>query len=439
MKPLKIAVEYERGLHHAQDFTVADVAIPFLYHPLNMSKDVKTKYFHEEGTLHQTEFNSLPASSLAELCLDFLKAEELRDKICAELVDENTPISGTGAGLATINARNLHRIYGYETIFGEKATERLIRISGIHLHIDQNLERLTDQFNALTALLPTIAFTSTSPISHEGKNSMNCHRYHTIADPKEGVFVIPATKDIPKWSENRSYIASIKELEKRNKERYSRWNDEFSNTYNRHKNKNLPLDYNPKSFMLHFTEETTGYPDVRFRPDMGQGTFELRINDSAPLDIVLAQAGLVLGYMNQIMLGDIPVTVAENNHKNDNYQFNKKSVILPNRCMLDHYTDLAMNYGLENPQVRDYLSALCDFAKKGLSDEEQPYLKPYFEMLSTGENVATQLLKSLGHKIIYSPQDGALANRFVWEKHQQAVQTLQEKTGYQRGSLLCAE
>src|SRR3989344_9536820 len=165
MKPLQIAVEYERGLHHAHDFTVADVAIPFLYHPLNMSKEVKTKYFHEEGTLHQTEFNSLPASSLAELCLDFLKAEELSDKICVELGVVNIPISETGAGLATINARKMHRIYGYETIFGEKATERLIRISGIHLHIDQYPERLTDQFNALTALLPTIAFTSTSPIS----------------------------------------------------------------------------------------------------------------------------------------------------------------------------------------------------------------------------------------------------------------------------------
>jgi len=257
---------------------------------------------------------------------------------------------------------------------------------------------------------------------------MNCHRYHTIADPKEGVFAA-----IP---EERGYITLLEELQERDRERHSKWASAFDSPWNQHKNKDLPLTYNFRSFLQYFTIETTGYPDVRFRPGIGQGTYELRINDSVPLDIVIAQAALVSGYINQIMLNQIPVTIAEDTVQDDGkYQFHPKGVMLPNNDTLNHFTEVAMNYGLKNPQVQEYLSALCEFAKNGLPQEEQSYLEPYFEMLGSGQNVASQLLRHLGHKIIYSSQDAATANKFVWEKHQQAVQTLQEKIGYQRGHL----
>lgn len=419
MKPLHIAVEYERGLHN-QDFTVTDVAPTFLSHPLNINEQGETKYFHQEGTLHQTEFNSLPHLTIPDLCRDFLEAEELSDKIGAELGVVNVPISETGAGLAKINPAVMHRVHGYQTIFGKDAVDRLIRISGIHLHVDQYKERLADQFNALTALRPTIAFTSTSALTHKGENNLNCHRYNTIADPKKGVFAA-----IP---EERGYITLLEELQKRDRERHSKWASAFDSPWNRHKNKDLPLTYNFRSFLQNFTIETTGYPDVRFRPGIGQGTYELRINDSVPLDIVIAQAALVSGYINQIMLNQIPVTITEDTLKDDGkYQFHKNAVILPNIETLDHLTYVAMNSGLRDPQVQEYLSALYDFAKNGLPVEEQHYLQPYAEMLSTGQNLATQIMRMLGHQIIYSPQDGALANKFIWEKHQQAVQVLRDR------------
>ena len=240
MKSLKIAVEYERGLHDAATFMVVNRAPDFLYHPLNIEHSLlqkvctrlqkflkfpldaekgETKYFHEEGTLHQDEFNSLPASSLDELCADFLKAEEISDHICKELGAVNIPISENGAGRAKINPGVQHRIYGYEAVFGKEAVERLIKISGIHLHLDQYKPRLGDQFNALTALRPIIALTSTSPISHQGENSANCHRYKIFADPNYGVFAA-----VP---EEIKYISRIEDLMARDKRRHETWVKRF--------------------------------------------------------------------------------------------------------------------------------------------------------------------------------------------------------------------
>ncbi|HLD39821.1 MAG TPA: hypothetical protein VJB13_01645 [Candidatus Nanoarchaeia archaeon] len=433
MKPLQIAVEYERGLHHAHDFRVANLASEFLSHRLNLDERGNTKYFHREGTRHQTEYNSLrPLSNLNLLCMEFLKAEELSDRISAELGVLNIPISETSAGVAEINPEVMNRVYGYQTIFGNEAVKKLIRISGIHLHVDQFPGRLADQFNALTALRPTIALTSTSSISYLGENKVNCHRYKIIADPKEGVFA--------KIPEERGYINSMEELERRDQERHNKWSTEFANSYNRRHSKGLPLTYNLDSFLEHFPVEKTGYPDVRNRPNMGKGTFELRINDTAPLNIVLGQAALVLGYNRRILLDTIPVNIAENNFKNDGkYQFHQNGVLLPNQDTLDYYTLQARDHGLENPQVREYLSALCEFAQEGLSAHEQHYLKPYVEMLASGQNLASELLRMLGHKIHYSPQDGALANQFIWNKHQHSIQSLQDKIAYQRGVYVCVE
>lgn len=436
MKQLKIAVEYERGLHNASDFTVANVAPNFLGHLLNVEeKDGKkeTKYFHNEGTLHQTEFNSQPASSLNQLCLDFLKAEELNDRLSAELGVVNIPISETGAGLAEINPAVMHRVHGYQTIFGKEAVQRLIRISGIHLHIDQYKERAVDQFNALTALRPTIAFTSTSAISHQRKNSMNCHRYHAISDPSDGVFAT-----IP---EERGYISSIEELIDRDQRRYTLWLGAFSNPWYRRNNPDLPLTYTVESFRKYFQPENTGYPDIRNRPDIGQGTFELRINDTAPLDLIPAQAGLVLGFCNRILLQDnLAVEIAQ---KDFDYGFEgRKSVLLPNIETLDYYlSSLAMQEGLEleNREVRDYNQALLGFAIKGIPAEEQHYFDPYVEILNSGKNMASQILTHLGHKEQYSESESAQANKLVWEKHQQAMRELEQKIGYKRGQLLCAE
>ena len=420
MKPLQIAVEYERGLHHGTNFTVADLAPQFLSHLLN--KDEKRgeakAYFVKEGTCHQVEFNSLPASSLTELVRDFLKAEEISDRISAELGVVNISISETGAGIAKINdydEKVINRIRGYQTIFGKEAVQKLIRISGIHIHIDQYQDRLVDQFNVLTALRPTIALTSTSSISHQGENSVNCHRYITIADPIEGVFAA-----IP---EERRYIKSMEDLVKRDKDRYEKWVAAFASTWNRHVAEGLPLTYNLNTFKKNFNIENTGYPDVRFRPRIGKGTYELRINDTAPLDIVMAQAALVFGYINRIMQEGIPVEMSQSQQ----HQFHSRKVLLPSSEKWDEYTSYAVQSGLQNPELNQYLYSLLEFAEQGLPEPEQHFLQPFYNLLSEG-NIASQLLHRLGHKPHYSPAEAALANQWMWERHKKGVADIQERT-----------
>lgn len=415
MKPLQIAVEYERGLHHANTFRVASLAAQFLSHPLNNDGKRESDYFVEEGTDHQTEFNSIPSSSLTELCQDFLKAEEISDKICAELGVVNIPISETGAGVADLNPAVMHRIHGYQTIFGKEAVDRLIRISGIHIHVDQYPQRLVDQFNALTALRPTIALTSTSSISHQGQNSANCHRYIAIADPQEGVFA--------KIPEERRYITSMEDLLKRDRERHEKWAAAFAISWNCQANPELPSTYNLETFKEHFKVENTGYPDIRFRPDVGKGTFELRISDTAPLDIVLAQAALIFGYNNRIVQESIPVTASLLGRPS----FHSRRIVLPSSEKLDEYTSHAVKSGLQNPELKQYLYNLIQFAEQGLPESEQHFLQPFYNLLSEG-NLASQLLNRLGHKPYYSPAESALANQWMWERHKKGVADIQERT-----------
>jgi|SRR3989344_554019 len=417
MEPLKIAVEYERGLHDATTFRVANVASSLLEHPLNQNEDRERncKYFVKEGTGHQIEINSKAVSSITELAHDFLKAEEISDRISAELRVVNIPISETGAGLAEINPAVMHRVHGYQTIFGEDAVQRLIRISGIHIHIDQCPERLVNQFNALTALRPTIALTSTSSISHKGENSVNCHRYIIIADPVEGVFAT-----IP---EERGYITSMQDLVKRDKERHEKWTAAFANPWNRRNNPGLPLSYDLKAFLKYFKIENTGYPDIRNRPDIGRGTYELRINDTAPLDIVIAQAALVFGYNNRIMQEGIPVVISSSGKP----YFHSSKIVLPSSEKLDEYTSLAVESGLQDPELNQYLYNLLKFAEQGLPQEERHYLDPFYNLASEG-NLATQVLDYLGHKPVYSPAESALANQWMWERHRKSVADLQERT-----------
>lgn len=422
MKPLKIAFEYERGLHYSTDFTVANLAPEFLKHSRNLNENGEPKWFHEEGTGHQTEYNSKPSSCLDELCRDCLKAESISDFICQQLGVVNIPISENGAGTGKLNPEVCHRICGYKTVLGENALNALIKISAIHLHIDQYPLRIVDQFNILTALRPNIAFTSTSPISYLGENSVNCHRYKLIADPVDGVF-----SAIP---EETGYIISLQELMERDVRRHRRWVERFE--ANR-RNTVLPPDYDLQKFLEAFPVERTGYPDIRFRQKGKEEdkleTFERRTNDTAPLDIVLAETALNFGYINRIMRENIPVSIAS---KPEIYRFTSKEVILPSNETIEHYTSLAIKKGLEDKDVRKYLASIADFAEHGLPENQRHYLDPYCEMLDSGKNLASQLLDYLGHKPYYSHEEAALANKWVWERHRRSVAVLQEKLKRER-------
>ena len=408
-----IAVEYEKGLHYPKCYTVANLAPEYLNSKHNKNSEGNHIY-HKEGTNHQNEFNSKPAATMDELCLDFLNAEYVNELICAELGIINIPISENGAGEGIINQDVSNRTKVYQAIFGEEELHRLIKISGIHIHIDQCEDRITEQFNFLTLYRPTIALTSTSGISHQGINGVNCHRYKLISDPVGGVF--------SKIPEERDYINSIEELEGRDLVRYEKWKKEFIN------NSDLPEEF----FMENFQPENTGYPDIRYRPDIGVGTFEMRTNDTAPLDVVLGQAALVLYGVNRMIDENIKISYSNNN----NYSFNKKEVILPKETTIDHYTNLAINNGLKNEEVQKYLLSLINFSREYAPENEKDYFEPLIEMVNSGENLATKIInyvsqhrQKIGNEN-YDVHEVALANKLIYEKQQQAINYLKKRINF---------
>jgi len=416
----KIALEYERGLFSkpspATALTIAHRASEFLSHPENLNPDGSTKVFHKEATDHLIEFNSRPTPSIRELALNFLRAEEICDRISEEQEVLAIPCSKNGVGIPARNSEPYvtSRLTGYEIIFGPKMVDQLLTTAGIHYHIDRSKNRRVDQFNALTALRPALALTSTSPLSDKGENSLNCHRYNTIADPEEGMF-----RGIP---EEVRYINSEEDLQERDLRRHDKWKKRFQT------NRKLLTEsfqgYGLEQFLKAFPVEKTGYPDIRNRPQMGSGTFEGRTNDTAPVHLVLAHAALVLGYNNQILRGDIPISIAR---KFDRYQFERKQIILPSRETLNQYTSLAIKHGLENKKVQQYLSVVLEFAYQGLPNQEQHFLDPYFEMLESGKNLASQLIDYIGPKDHYLPADSAFVNHLIWDRHREGIYTLKQK------------
>jgi hypothetical protein len=393
---MKIAIEYERGLHDHNGY-VANKALEFLAHPLN------TKSFVAEGSLHQNEFNSLPHDNTKDLLEDFLVAEDISDKISRELGVYNIPISESGAGIAQLNPKVQYRVEVYEQIFGKESVNKLAKFSGIHLHIDINERRFVDQFNALSCLARVaVALLSNSPLSYNGKNGLNCHRYYAYWSENDGIF-----KKIP---ESQIYIEKIEDLISRDKKRHNNWAKEWIKKGGREEVffGNYPV----------FSVHNTGYPDIRYRPDIGKGTFELRTTDSAPPDILIAYTDLVLGYVTRIITEQTKVSFGKDNK----YSFSKKHIVLPDNELLQNLTNPLIVKGLREPTTTNILAQITDFSK--------PLMNPHHyhtisQMLNDEENIASWLMKQMpsGEKR-YSSSETAQMNLKMYQRAKLGVENL---------------
>ncbi len=407
MSSLQIAVESELSLH-TPDGLIANKAERVVAHPRNAMGKAQLAY--PEGTEHQIEIKSPPVRFLEPLSRWYVHAYALLEAICQEEGLMLIPGSENGAGRGEANQSYpgvQERIRGYKVIFGRGMVERLLTVSGLHIHYDIDFERPSDQFNFLTALRPAVALASTSPLSAEGKNGYNCYRYHLLADPAEGVFA--------SMPEERGYIRTLDELEMRMVQRFERWDAAFRERCEKH-------TLNSGFFRDHFPVERTGYPDIRYRPDMGEGTYEWRVPDSATADVLLGMAALVKGSWERIMNGQIPVLIAPGDYQ---YFWGSHLVILPHKETIDDLTRRAVHAGVKDYAVQEYLQGVIDFAAAGLSRRDQQYLAPLQEMLTTGKNTATRLLEHLGQsQTEYLPAQSAQANIYMGLLQREALERL---------------
>ena len=410
MKQLSIGPEQELNMYHP-DFTIANLAGEVLDHPANI-KHNGDPIFVKEGTNAQIEHNWLPSTSIDNLCIQFLDADIALGKMLrSSLITSGIhviPVSENGAGLAKISSRVAHRTLVYDTIFGD--VEHLTRISGIHNHIDVCPEYFSEQFNTMVAMVPGIALTSNSPIDYKRMNGHNCTRYNFFANPHTRFF-----KKIP---DRLGYITSIEDLKLRDETRFKRWRQAY-----------LDAIGDTDKFDNFFTIQNTGYPDIRYRPDVGKnGTFEGRKDDSTTLDIHLGNSAFLLGACNKVCNG----TKVEYATVDGDYYFNENDdnrIILPTRKYLVHtLITEGMDKGLESYAVNHYLSKFLNFAGKGLPEKERHYLNPLYDMLSNNKNLSTQVLDFLDSKGYqqdenkqYSLEAVKQANWFVWKKQREAI------------------
>ncbi len=408
---LKIGPEQEFNLNDKQ-FMVSDMAAQVLDHHANI-KPNGDPYFVKEGTNAQIEHNWLPSENIDDLCLEFLNANRAVEEMLQS--SESTkdikviPITENGAGLATRSSRVGHRTPIYEAIFGP--VEHLIRISGIHNHVDRCPQYAIEEFNILAALVPGIALSSNSPIDYRRVNGFNDSRYNLFANPETGYF-----RNIP---ERLDYIKEMQDLVLRDNTRYSAWREAYRNSVG----DTILFDEN-------FSVANTGYPDIRDRPDVGTfGTYEVRRDDSTTLDIHLGNTAMILGSCNIVCKG-INVGFAE---VDGDYYFNSGGegrIILPTRnYLVNTLIRFGVETGLQSDEVNDYLKQLLNFAIEGLPGREQHYLNPLYAMVEERKNLSTQVLEHLRthkHKPnkegVYGLEAVQEANKFVWEKQQKAIE-----------------
>ena len=397
----KIGVEYER-LTCKPDGSITNEGVLLVKHPYKEAKYV------DEGSQAQFEWNSQPHRRIKDLTEEYLRQEDALADLCAEYGVFGLPASENGAGeRGRINLHEKSRASAYRAIFGEGTPEKLFPWAGIHCHIDANQPRLVEQFNALTALaLVSAAFSSTSTINYEGKNGINCQRQKAL---QKDVFA--------KIPEERGYIGSKDELAARDVRRWENW-----------KNAYVDAGLEAAEFAHKFKLDNTGYADIRHRPEIGSGTFELRVYDSAPADILMGIAALIQGFNDRILDQNIPVTIAR---KDDDYLFHGRIVVLPNWKTLQSLSELQIKSGLEDERIRDYLGQIAEFAGRQLDRQDAHYLKPLEAMIDSGENTSTQLTAHLQMQGCsakeegrYKPEALKTANRFIRYKQQEAVERL---------------
>jgi len=407
---LRIGPEQEFNLVD-HNFMASDTAMQVLDHPANI-KPNGDPYFVKEGTNSQIEHNWLPTSRIDQLCIEFLDANKAVEKMLRSSEETKDirviPATENGAGLATRSSRVAHRTPIYEAIFGP--VEHLIRISGIHNHVDRCQSYRVEQFNTLVAMVPGIALTSNSPIDYRRINGFNDSRYNLFANPHTGYF-----KNLP---ERLDYIDKIGELPLISQKRHSAWREAY-----------YKATGNTILFDENFSIENTGYPDIRNRPDIGAiGTFEIRKDDSTTLDIHLGNTAMILGVCNRVCSG----IKVEHTEVDGDYYFNKEGegrIVLPTRnYLVDTLVRLGVQTGLASDEVNDYLTQFLNFAMDGLPDQEQHYLDPLYAMVDNRKNLSTQILQHLkDHKYEtnkegeYSLKAVQEANRFVWERQQRAI------------------
>lgn len=354
----------------------------------------------KEGRHCNLEINSSPQKTVRALHQEMAEKLLLLEEICCGTGAAPLSSSEFGAGKGKGRVRD-GRTSAYEGAFGKDDADYLRSILGIHLHFAKHPTNGIGQYSLLLALDPlSYAITSTSPITEKGKNSLNNHRVNLVRNV--------VYKDLPLLAKLQKYPSTLEEFDERDEQRVQQWYEASG------------LD--PETFFENHDKSSTGYHPIRskrgerFGPT---GTWEIRSFDSAPLNYSLPAVALYKGCNDHAMQNNIPIRVAE---KDGEYSFSDEEIVLPNYRTLLQMQEEVIHYGLKSEIVKDYLTHVIGFAKKGLEgSEDQVYLERLEQIVESRLNPAALIMRHMrekgykGHQ--FAPEQAADAILFARELH----------------------
>jgi gamma-glutamyl:cysteine ligase YbdK (ATP-grasp superfamily) len=355
-----------------------------------------------EGTHAQVEVNSDPFPTIDGLHQDLSEKVGFLEDVCAKHGISAVPVSEYGAGLGEIGKHPRSDVYPHLIGTGR---DDLYHHSGIHLHLSQVPGRELEQFHLLQALdALTYAYSSTSPISYKGVNSLNCHRINNQRNI--------AFKAFPLHAKLQDYPASLDEIETRNQKRHQQWSDILVGQGIVSKEK----------YQKDFKPDNTGYHSIRKRDHIGPtGTLEVRSPDTAPLDVLDGVAALIKGVHDYAMERGIPVYISDN----PKYSFSDKRIIVPHIDELLRNQDRVIEDGLKQDQIIRYANQIIPLAQKGLALEDLQYLDLIKYMTKTRTNPADMIMNHLrglgytGEK--FDPDQAAQGMLFMRDWHRKTL------------------
>lgn len=391
-------MEYLSMLGGEQEFFLTD-----LEGKLRDVADEVLEELQDPGFTKEVQFSSIELVSGPKHTIKELHREETRKLQALERVSRNhgaVPVPTSYFGAGEIKTRSTPRYDGYIPILGADLDYISNTLLGIHSHIDQYPGREEDQHKLITAMSPLgVAITRTSPIRHDGYNTIPCQRVHLFRDV---IFVNPELLCQP------YYGNSVEEIENMDQRRYDTWAKKWALNTKKKTEEFRKLGFNP---------ENTGYHTPRKRT-IGKGTWENRNKDTTILPLKYAACGLEKGANDRMVSEGIPLRVAEGNEP---YQFTSGEIVIPSLEQVAEFGRQATHDKKLGKEFLNYLAAATAFAKEGLPREDRGYLQPIKQMIRTRGTVSERVMdymRSRGyHNKQFTPKQAAQAHLFLRQSH----------------------
>jgi len=408
---ISIGSELEELLLFPSNFNIANIAPLILGDPelqLPENRDRLTK----EATHAQIEIHGARtgARTIRELYDDSVISLNLLERLCKRYGVVYAPACESGAGRGERNETNT-RLPGYINVLGDEKLTELLTISGTHLHFSLVPGKELEQRQLLMALEPlSYAITSSSPIRYDGVNSDNCHRVNLI---RNRVFEgLDHAQLLP-------YPRTEQELLEQSLMGWEEWLEHSGMS-------------EKKLRKIGFAPDNTGYAAIRRRYNVcntGVNTDELRMLDIGPIDVIMATAAFIKGILEYTLQGNPEIAIANMKDEKSMYQFSPDKITLPDLETRQYMQEQIIRNGAKPDIIRNSIAHLLPYAREGLPEEDQVFLRPLERVIETGINPADEIMLAMrqqgyqGHQ--FSSEQVPTAYEHAWQRNKQGLELLQ--------------